>query len=607
MGSMKIELLSPAKDALCGIEAINHGADAVYIGAPKFSARMAAANSISDIEGLIKHAHKYYAKVYVALNTILSDAELDETQKIIQQLYDIGTDALIIQDMGITQLDLPPIALHASTQMDNRTVEKVQFLEKAGFEQVVLARELSFSKIKEIADQTDVKLEAFVHGALCVSYSGQCYLSQATCGRSANRGNCAQLCRLPYSLTDADGKVLVRDKHLLSLQDFNLSEHLEKMINAGVSSLKIEGRLKDMNYVKNTTAYYRQILDKILEGSIHQKASSGHCTYTFIPNAEKSFHRGGCSYFTEGRQKGITAFDTPKSTGERIGTVRTSKGNALSINCLKAINNGDGLCYFDPSHKLIGFKVNRAEGQTIFPAERISIQPGTEVFRNFDHEFEKLLSKKSADRKIKTSVHICDKEKTLLITATDEDGISVQLTPDFPLTELAQNKEKALDQMTSQFKKSGNTIFEVNEVKIETKDAYFIPASIMAEWRRDLLERLEAERENKRPQNRQAFPTTGHPFVSTELDYRANIHNHLAEEFYKQHGVTHIEPSFEKEPRTQVALMTCKHCLRFSLGFCPKQKESKQTPKEPLFLIGDKGQKYQLRFDCLRCEMQLIK
>ncbi|MCQ2218819.1 MAG: U32 family peptidase [Paludibacteraceae bacterium] len=604
---MNIELLAPAKDALCGIEAINHGADAVYIGAPKFSARMAAANSIADIESLVKHAHKYYAKVYVAINTILTDEELGEAEKIIRELYNVGTDALIIQDMGITQLDLPPIPLHASTQMDNRTVEKVQFLEEAGFEQVVLARELSFAKIKEISSQTSVKLEAFIHGALCVSYSGQCYLSQATCGRSANRGNCAQLCRLPYSLTDADGKILVRDKHLLSLQDFNLSTNLEELINAGVSSLKIEGRLKDLAYVKNTTAYYRQILDRILEGSSHQKGSSGHCTYTFTPNVEKSFHRGGCSYFTEGRQKDITAFDTPKSTGERIGIVRQSKGSAISVNIQKPVNNGDGLCYFDQDRKLIGFKVNRAEGQTLFPAERINIEPGTELFRNFDQQFEKTLAKKSSDRRINATVSIVEKDKLLSITATDEDNISVSLTPDFTLTELAQNKERAIEQLNTQFKKSGNTIFDVKEVFIETTDAYFIPASIMAEWRRELLEKLEEERERRRVRTEIRFPETSHPYVETELGYQANLHNRLAVRFYKKHGVTHTEPSFEKETRSNVAVMTCKHCIRFSLGFCPKQKENKQKPKEPLYLIGDKGQKYLLKFDCLHCEMQLIK
>lgn len=602
---MKIELLAPAKDALCGIEAINHGADAVYIGAPRFSARMAASNPIADIEGLVKHAHKYYAKVYVALNTILTDAELDEAQKIITELYNIGTDALIIQDMGITQLDLPPIPLHASTQMDNRTVEKVQFLEKAGFEQVVLARELSFAQIKEISSQTSVKLEAFIHGALCVSYSGQCYLSQATCGRSANRGNCAQLCRLPYSLIDANGKTIIQDKHLLSLQDLNLSEHLEKLIEAGVSSLKIEGRLKDTSYVKNVTAAYRQILDQLLEGTAHRKSSSGHCTYTFIPDTKKSFHRGGCLYFTEGRRKDITSFDTPKSTGERIGTVRQTKGSTITVNIQKPINNGDGLCFFNPEKKLIGFKVNRAEGPTLFPAERINIEPGTELFRNFDQQFEKTLAKKSADRKIGVSISLAEKDKTLVIIAIDEDNVQVSFTPDYSLSELAQNAEKAMEQLSTQFKKSGNTIFEVEEVKISTQP-YFIPASLMATWRRELLERLESERETKRERNEIAFPQTHHPFPESELDYRGNLHNHLAVEFYKAHGVSHTEPSFEKERRNNVAVMTCKHCIRYSLGYCPKQQETQQRLQEPLYLVSEKGQKYRLKFDCLHCEMQLI-
>lgn len=604
---MNIELLAPAKDALCGIEAINHGADAVYIGAPKFSARMAAGNSIADIESLVKHAHKYYAKVYVAINTLLTDDELGEAEKIIHDLYNIGTDALIVQDMGITQLNLPPIALHASTQMDNRSVEKVQFLEKAGFEQVVLARELSFAKIREIASQTSVKLEAFIHGALCVSYSGQCYLSQAMCGRSANRGNCAQLCRLPYSLTDADGKFLVRDKHLLSLQDLNLSDHLEELINAGVSSLKIEGRLKDLSYVKNTTAHYRQILDKILEGGKHRKSSSGDCTYSFLPNPEKSFHRGGCTYFTGGRKREITAFDTPKSTGECVGSVRHTRGNAICITLQKTINNGDGLCFFDREEKLIGFKVNRSEGATLFPAERISIAPGTKLFRNYDQLFEKALSKKSSDRKIKASITITEKEQRLTISATDEDGVTASIAPDYTLSELAQNKEKALEQLSTQFKKSGNTIFNVTAVCINTPEAYFIPAGTMAEWRRTLLNQLEAERERSRKHTETAFPKTHHPYIETDLDYRANIHNRMAESFFRQHGVLSIEPSFEKESHTGVAVMTCKHCLRYSLGLCPKQGENPQRPKEPLYLLDDKGQKYRLKFDCLQCEMQLIR
>ena len=602
----KIELLSPAKDAQCGIEAINHGADAVYIGAPHFSARAAASNSIEDIETLINHAHKYYAKVYVALNTILDDRELEETEKIIRQLYNIGTDALIVQDMGITQLDLPPITLHASTQMDNRTVEKVQFLEKAGFSQVVLARELSFHQIKEIAKNTSAKLEVFLHGALCVSYSGQCYISQATCGRSANKGNCAQLCRLPYSLLDANDKVLVKDKHLLSLQDMNLSEHLKELIEAGVSSLKIEGRLKETSYVKNVTAYYRQKLDNIFEGTEYQKSSSGRCTYTFMPDLSKSFHRGGCTYFTQGRQANITAFDTPKSTGEYIGTVQESRSNQITVKTDKALANGDGFCFLDKKGVFSGFKANRIENKLIFPANEVSIPFGTDLYRNFDQAFEKVLAKKSADRKIDIEFEIKETETGFDIKVTDEDGNAASLNTTFT-KEPAQNKENADNQIRSQFKKTGNTIFESKNIIIDTKETYFIPAGQMAEWRRTLLEKLENERLANYPFERQAFPETSHPYITDSVDYHANIHNKKAEIFYEKHGVTHTEPSFEKQAREEAVLMTCKHCLRFSLGLCPKNKTNHLAYKEPLYLANESnGKKYRLKFDCKRCEMLVI-
>lgn len=601
----QIELLSPAKDALCGIEAINHGADAVYIGAPQFSARAAASNSVKDIETLINHAHKYYAKVYVALNTILDDRELEEAGAIIHQLHDIGTDALIIQDMGITQLDLPPIPLHASTQMDNRTAEKVQFLEKAGFSQVVLARELSFKKIREIADKTSVDLEVFIHGALCVSYSGQCYLSQATCGRSANRGNCAQLCRLPYSLVDADGRILVNDKHLLSLQDLNLSDHLKELIQAGASSLKIEGRLKENSYVKNVTAFYRQKLDAILDGSEYRKSSSGHCQYTFLPDASKSFHRGGSTYFTQGRTEKITAFETPKSTGEYIGDVQACRQNRIEVSTNKEMANGDGFCYLDGNGIFSGFKANRIENNLISAASDVSLPVGTQLFRNFDQSFEKTLAKKSADRKIDIEITFKETASGFAITATDEDNNTVSIPADYDTKEPAQNKDKAKDQMISQFKKTGNTIFGTKKITTETTDIFFFPAGQLAEWRRETLEQLERKRMSTYPLKRSYFPETFHPYITDSVDYHANIHNKKAQTFYEKHGVTHTEPSFEEKAREEAILMTCKHCIRYSLGFCPKEKTNHQTYKEPLFLSNN-GKNIRLKFDCKNCEMQLI-
>lgn len=599
----KIELLSPAKTADIGIEAINHGADAVYIGAPQFSARAAAGNSVEEIERLIQYAHKYYAKVYVALNTILTDEELTQAERTIHQLYNIGTDALIVQDFGITQLNLPPIPLHASTQMDNRTPEKVQFLEKAGFEQVVLARELSIEQIKNIAQSTHVQLEAFVHGALCVSYSGVCYMSQNGCGRSANRGNCAQFCRLPYSLTDATGKVLAQDKYLLSLKDFNLSAHLQELLEAGVTSLKIEGRLKDLSYVKNVTAFYRQALDKILDGKSYIQASSGHCTYTFTPNTEKSFHRGSIAYFLHGRKRNIVQMETPKSTGEEMGKAFSRNGKII-VQTEKEMSNGDGFCYIDRNGEFHGFRANTVEGNTITPAERIFIPSNTLLYRNMDQAFEKTLSKESAERKIEAKITLTEDEKGLTAMVIDEDNVSATITiPNEK--EACKNPDRQRENMVSIFKKSGNTIFQINEVEIKC-DVYFIPAGVITQWRRDLLEALEAERAKQREKSEIVFPRTSHPYIMRELDYRGNIHNQKARTFFEQHQVEQIAPSFEKDPQGGVPVMTCKHCLRHTLGYCKKEDVQVHEIKEPLTLTANNGKEYILNFNCKDCEMTII-
>ena len=600
----KIELLSPAKTPEHGIEAINHGADAVYIGAPRFSARANAANTIEGIESLVKHAHQYYAKVYVALNTILTDKELAETESIINQLYNIGVDALIVQDMGITQLNLPPIPLHASTQMDNRTVEKVQFLEEAGFEQVVLARELDINKIREIHQQTNINLEVFVHGALCVCYSGQCYLSQKLCGRSANRGVCAQMCRLPYSLVDATGKTLVKDKFLLSLKDFNLSAYLKELIDAGASSLKIEGRLKDVEYVKNVTAYYRQQLDAILNGSdLYKQSSSGSCTYTFIPNVEKSFHRGSTDYFLHGRNHEITSFDTPKSLGEKIGKVQKVNGKFIFVDTDKTFANGDGFAFLDRNGQFRGFKANTVEDNRICPAEPIQIAPNTLIYRNFDQAFDKVLKKKSADRKITANICMQETSDGFTFQITDEDNISSTISLKMEKV-LAQNAEKQTENIIQTLKKTGNTIFSINNVDIQNSQAYFIPSAQLADIRRNLIAQLEEEREKRREKANTHFPQTSHPYIVNQLDYRGNVHNHKAEDFYKQHGVSSIAPSFETKEPQKAELMRCKHCIRYAIGACPKEnKEATQKLKEPLSLITNTGVKLSLTFDCKNCEM----
>lgn len=453
----KIELLAPAKNLECGIEAVNHGADAVYIGAPKFGARAAAVNSLEDIAALVEHAHLYNARIYVTVNTILKEEELKETERMIWELYRIGVDALIVQDMGITRLNLPPIPLHGSTQMDNRTPEKVRFLADAGFRQVVLARELSLQEIRGIHEACpDVPLEVFVHGALCVSYSGQCYVSQACFGRSANRGECAQFCRLPFSLVDADGKTIVRNKHLLSLKDLNQSEVLEELLDAGATSLKIEGRLKDVTYVKNVTAAYRRKLDAIFaRRKEYARASSGTCRFDFQPQLDKSFSRGFTHYFLQGRGGEITSFDTPKSLGEEMGTLKEQRGGYLTVAGVKPFHNGDGVCFLDEQGHLQGFRINRVDGNKLYPAGEVPrIKPRTRLYRNFDQEFERILTRKSSERKIGVCWELADTSFGFSLTAADEDDNRVTLSFPYP-KELARTPQ--VDNLRNQLGKLGNT------------------------------------------------------------------------------------------------------------------------------------------------------
>jgi len=603
MKPRKIELLAPAKNLECGIEAVNHGADAVYIGAPKFSARAAAGNSLEDIAALVEHAHLYNAKIYVTVNTILHDEELKETETLIWDLYKVGVDALIIQDMSITRMNLPPIALHASTQCDNRTPEKVQFMEAAGFEQVVLPRELSLVEIKKIHQTTDVPLEAFVHGALCVSYSGQCYISQALYGRSANRGECAQVCRLPFNLVDAKGEVIVRNKHLLSLKDLNQSDNLEAMIDAGVSSLKIEGRLKDVTYVKNVTAYYRQKLDEVFaQRPEYIRASSGHCKYEFTPQLDKSFSRGFTNYFLFNRSKDISSMDTPKSLGEEMGTVKELRGNYLTVAGVKSFNNGDGVCYINEQGDLTGFRINKVETNKLFPHEMPDVKPRTVLYRNFDQEFERLLTRKSSERKIDVELCLAENNFGFTLSAKDEDGNAVSIT-------LPREKELArtpqADNLRNQLGKLGNTPFEASRIDVDFQENWFIPASVLAELRRETIDKLLQTRKiNYRRSVRKIQPTT-HPFPLNKLTYLGNVMNAEAVTFYKDHGVKEIEPAFEKSPVEGAALMFCKHCIRYNLGYCPTRQGGKSPYTEPYYLTY-KDKKFRLSFDCKNCEMKVI-
>lgn len=606
----KIELLSPAKDKNCGREAILHGADAVYIGAPKFSARAAAGNSIDDIRELCAFAHVYDARVYVALNTILFDDETEEAERLIWELYRAGADALIIQDMGIPNLDLPPIPLHASTQTDNRTPEKVKFLEEAGFTQVVLARELSLEQIRRISETASVALEAFVHGALCVSYSGQCYLSAAIHGRSANRGECAQYCRLPYTLVDAAGKVIISGKHLLSLKDMNRSEELEDLLDAGITSLKIEGRLKDVSYVKNITAYYRAKLDGIFaRRPEYGRTSSGKSVCTFQPVPEKSFNRGFTSYLLHGKDMDITSFDSPKSTGEPVGKVKKINGDSFTVSGLKAvsmIHNGDGLTFFNAKGESDGFRVNRVEGNRIYPADRPALKPNTLLYRNLDHEFEKLLSKPSAERKLSVSMELIDNPSGFTLVMTDETDARIMLSWPFEKEPARQSQE---DNIRTQLSRLGNTPFEAAEVKISFSQNWFIPSSVLAEMRRVGVERLlEARKIRYRREwvKPARYREKLHPCGEERLTYLGNVANKQAAAFYRLHGVTEISPAFELKPLKDVPLMFTKHCLRYSLGWCPVHQQQQSPYREPYYIMY-KDRRLRLEFDCKACEMRIIQ
>jgi putative protease len=600
----KIELLSPAGNLETGIEAIHHGADAVYIGAPRFGARAAAGNSLDDIRQLTEYAHQYWVKVYVALNTILYDSELSEAEKIIRACYDMGVDALIIQDMGILNLDIPPISLHASTQCDNRDMDKIRFFEKQGFSQVVLARELSLDDIRDISRKTNLALEVFVHGALCVSFSGQCYISQAITGRSANRGECAQLCRLPYTLQDATGKTIVRNKHLLSLKDLNLSDKLEKLLDAGVSSLKIEGRLKETSYVKNITAYYRRQLDKIFEKRPeYVRASSGTTTPFFLPNPAKSFNRGFTSYFLSGRKEPVISPDTPKSLGEPIGHVKDLNRNFFTISGKKAVHNGDGLCFFSPQKKLQGFRVNKAtpEGK-IYPVKMPSLSIGTALFRNLDHEFEKELADKSAERKISIRFTLEADEFGFCLTAIDEDACQTTVLIPFP-KEISSKSQK--ENYMQQLSKLGNTPFQLNELSIAFGENRFIPSSILGHLRKRAVNNLLDERKANYFRPERKIPTHSWTYPQTHLTYLGNVANLKARMFYEQSDVRIIDQAFETETRTDVPVMFSKHCILHYLGYCKKEKNVGNDWVEPFYLLSE-SHRFRLEFDCGRCEMRVF-
>ena len=568
-----LELLSPARNLECGIAAIDHGADAVYIGAPRFGARAAAGNSIEDIQKLCDYAHLFGAKIYATLNTLLHEDEREQARLLAWELYHAGVDALITQDPILLELDLPPIPLHASTQMDNRTEEKVRMLNELGFRQIVLARELSLEQIRSIHKAVpEVTLEAFVHGALCVSYSGRCYASEYCFGRSANRGECAQFCRLPFSLEDAEGNTLIKDKYLLSLRDMNRINRLEKMIDAGVRSFKIEGRLKDVDYVKNVTAAYRQALDAIMERRPEfVRSSYGTSTYTFQPNLSRSFSRGSTEYFLFGRTNDLAEPNTPKSRGREVGHVKEVRRDCIIVSSTETFSNGDGLCFFDEEGKLQGFRVNRAEGNHLYPASMPNIRKGDKLWRSFDKQWDDLMSGKTAERRISARFLLEETEQGFRLTFTAEDGTKRS-------EEFALEHQVARTDQTSSIKevlsKLGDTPYICKEVEIRFSQPWFIPRSMLAEWRR------------------KAAPSK--PSRGKAL----NPH------FTK----TQISPSSSGETEGGRPLMTCRFCLRHAWGQCKKEngRIRNEEWKDPLYLVLGDGRRFPLEFDCKKCEMKVL-
>ena len=626
----QLELLAPARDADIGIEAVNHGADAVYIGGPSFGARSSADNSVQEIERLVRHAHGFNARIFVTLNTILRDDELDAARTLAWQLYDAGVDALIIQDMGLLELDLPPIQLHASTQTDIRTPEKARFLQDVGLSQIVLARELTLEQIRAIRAHTRCTLEFFVHGALCVAYSGQCYISHAHTGRSANRGECSQACRLPYQVIDAKGRFVAHDKHVLSMKDNNQSANLAALVDAGVRSFKIEGRYKDMGYVKNITAHYRRLLDALIEerqGASQPlaRASSGKTRFNFEPDPNQNFNREFTDYFVQGRQADIGAFDSPKNPGQPIGYVSQLGPNWVELELSDAamvLHNGDGLCYYDLQKELVGLAINRAEkiGKRwrLFPKDALAtlkdLRKGTEVNRNRDVEWVRVLEKKSAERRIDVWAQLSEDPNGLKLTLTDEDGISAVAYAALPDSrrQVAHDAAAAGKNLHEHIGKMGESIFALLDLQVDFSQAWFVPSSLLNPLRRDAVAALEAARVQawvRLPRAAALQPPA--PYPESSLSYLANVFNQKARDFYARHGVQVIAPAFEAMQETgEVSLMITKHCVRFSMSLCPKQAKGvtgvQGTVKaEPLQLVNGK-EKLTLRFDCKACEMHVV-
>ncbi len=604
----KVEILSPAKNLVQGIAAINAGADAVYIGAPQFGARTNATNSLEDIEELVKYAHLFKAHVFVVVNTILYDHELEDCKKMIYTLYDIGVDALIVQDMAIMEMDLPPIVIHASTQANNRDPQHVKFLKDAGMKRAVLARELNLDQIKDISKATDIELEFFVSGALCVSFSGNCYMSIANGERSANRGSCAQNCRLPYNLVDGTGKTLIANSHLLSIKDLDLSEQLPNLIEAGITSFKIEGRLKDMVYVKNNTSYLRKKLDAFLENNeTYQKASSGRTFYNFEAEMDRSFNRGYTDYFVNKRTEKIGSWESPKSQGQLIGKLLEVKANGYVIENSELLNNGDGLYFLNENNEPDGAQVNIIINNIVVPNTFKSLKPGTIIYRNSDANFNRLVEREdSAVRKIGVALKFTETPAGFQLLATDEDGHQSSSSYEAE-KELAKNEESTIPNIKKNLVKTGNTPFIVDDVEVEFSQNWFLPISKINEIRRVVLDQLIDVRLKEYKRTEIQITKTDHPYPVKQLDFTYNVSNQLARSFYKRHGVTDIEKAFELQwDPGKSRVMVTKYCVKYELGKCARFQKATMGDKVVEPLILKQGElEYKLKFNCKPCEMEI--
>jgi 23S rRNA 5-hydroxycytidine C2501 synthase len=604
----KVEILAPAKNLHQGMAAINAGADAVYIGAPQFGARTNATNPVEDIAELVEYAHLFKAQVFVVLNTILYEHELETCRQLIHELYHIGVDALIIQDMAIMEMDIPPIVIHASTQANNRDPKHVKFLADAGMKRAVLARELNLDQIKDIHEATDIELEFFVSGALCVSFSGNCYMSIAGGERSANRGSCAQNCRLPYNLIDGTGKTLISNSHLLSIKDLDLSDQLPNLIEAGITSFKIEGRLKDIVYVKNNVSYLRKKLDRFLENNERfEKASSGRTFYNFEAEMDRSFNRGYTDYFVNHRTKSIGSWETPKSLGQQIGKVLAVKSNGYVIENVDKLNNGDGLYFINEAGEADGAQINTIVKDVVIPNTLKPIKVGTMIYRNSDAAFNKLVEREdSAIRKIGVALFLTETSTGFQLKALDEDGHeSIVHLED--AKEESKNGTSQLENIKKNLSKTGNTPFIADEVNVAFSAPWFLPISKINDLRRAVLEQLITVRVKKYQRKTHQLQKTDHPYPVEKLDFMYNVSNSMARKFYHRHGVTEIEKAFELQwDPGKARVMTTKYCVKYELGKCPKYQRETMGEKlvEPLVLKNGDNE-YKLKFNCKPCEMEI--